>query len=87
MNDRDLDLDLWLCTRCKQAPAEPGENHCGACARELEEIEPKRAEEVYRSALAMIARHPCWAADKERPDWHCGECASCVAGDALRGIA
>lgn len=45
MSDRDLDLDVWLCTRCKDAPAEPGENHCGACARDLEEIEPKGEEE------------------------------------------
>lgn len=43
-----------------------------------------READRHREALEMIARHPCHAADKARPDWHCGECASCVAQDALK---
>lgn len=36
------------------------------------------------AALEMIGRHPCHAADRITPlEYHCGECAACVAKDAL----
>ena len=36
------------------------------------------------AALQMIGKHPCWAQTKGGPKWHCGECASCVANEALQ---
>ena len=45
----------------------------------------RSAIEPYLGALSMIARHPCHVSNETRPDWHCGECASCIARDALNG--
>lgn len=67
----------------RSAPRRSVEEHCAEIARSHARPAPGTREERYREALRMIAKHPCGGAQRPGDDWHCGECAWCIAKEAL----
>jgi hypothetical protein len=58
------------------------ETYSRAFASRVREL--MRERDAYRDSLRMIAQHGCGGIPNDKRTTHCGECAWCVAADALK---